>query len=409
MKKVLKMAGLVIAALVVLAGAAALYIDLAALPRYPVEKLDLHVDVTPERVARGKKLATLLCVGCHFDAGTGRLTGHHMVDVPAKFGVVYSANITRDVDKGIGGWSDGELAYLLRTGVARDGRYIPPWMTKLPHMADDDLHALIAFLRSDDPLVAPAHIDAPGVSRPSFLTKLLCRVAFKKLPYPRQRIEAPPVQAKVAYGRYLITALDCYGCHSARWESMNIAQPERSAGYLGGGNTLLDARGRPIHSANLTFDAETGIGRWSEQDFARALRQGFRPDATPLRAPMAPMPQLDDDEVAAMYAYLQTVPRIRNRVPRAQESSELRADASLGQRLYYKYACVACHGENGAHGGADLRLAAQHFPTRAALAEWIRDAPRLKPDTRMPAWRGVIADDEYEPLVSYVLELGRTR
>jgi mono/diheme cytochrome c family protein len=346
-------------------------------------------------------------VGCHFDPGTGRLTGRRITDVPASFGTVYSTNITADRRHGIGGWSDGEIAYLLRTGVSRDGRYVPPWMVKLPHMADDDLNAILAFLRSDDPLVAPADVAPPGVSRPSFLTKLLCRVAFGKLPYPPKPIEAPPASDAVAYGRYLIAALDCYGCHSASFQTTDLAQPERTPGYLGGGNVLTDPRGKPIRSANLTFDEETGIGRWSEGDLARALRQGFRPDQTPLRSPMAPMPELTDAEIHALYAYLQTVPKLRNAVLRAREAADLPADAAPGKRLYYRYACVSCHGESGAEGNADLTRAAQHFRSRAELEAWIRHAPAIRPGTRMPAWQGIIAEDEYEPLISYVLELGR--
>jgi mono/diheme cytochrome c family protein len=402
----LKSGAAVTAALTALVGAGALSVHRAGIPRYGVERIELRVEGTPEHIARGKKLATLLCLGCHLDPRTGRLTGRHMADVPPKFGVVFSSNITGDRTKGIGAWSDGEIAYLLRTGVARDGRYVPPWMIKLPHMADDDLAAIIAFLRSSDALVVPTSVDPPGVSCPSFLTKLLCRVAFKKLPYPRRRIEAPPASDTVAYGRYLVVALDCYGCHSSRFERMNIEAPERSAGYLGGGNALIDLRGRTIRSANLTFDAETGIGTWSEDDLARALRQGFRPDGTPVRAPMAPMRQLTGEEIGALYAYLATVPKIRNAVPRLREADDVPTGASSGKRVYYKYACVSCHGDGGAAGNADLTQAANHFRTRAELEAWIRDAPSIKPDTRMPAWQGVIAEEEYGPLIDYVLELG---
>jgi mono/diheme cytochrome c family protein len=407
MKRVLNIGGTVVATLLLLAGAFALYVQVTGIPRYDVERVELRVEPTPERLARGKKLTTILCAGCHLDPETGQLTGKHMVDVPAKFGSVYSSNITQDATKGIGAWTDGEIAYLLRTGVARDGRYLPPWMTKLPHMADDDLEAIIAFLRSSDPMVAPRAVDPPGKSRPSFLTKLLCRIAFKKLPYPTRRIEAPPIADRVAYGRYMVRALDCYGCHSASFETMNIDEPERSPGFLGGGNVLLDVRGQPIRTANLTSDEETGIGSWSEADLSRALRQGFRPDAAPIRPPMAPMPELSDEEVSALYAYLRTVPKIRNPVPRSTEAAELPAGTSAGKRLYYKYACVSCHGETGGEGLADLRHAAQHFATRADLRAWIRDAPSIKPNTRMPAWSGVIADAEYEPLMAYVLELGK--
>src|SRR4029079_7103927 len=138
----------------------------------------------------------------------------------------------------------------------------------------------------------------------------------------------------------------------------------------------------------------TGIGRWSERDLARALREGFRPDQRPLRIPMVLMPELTNEEIGALYAYLRTVPKIRNQVPRSYESEEVPADASQGRRLYYKYACVSCHGERGTLGNADLTQAEKRFPTRAALAAWIRDAPSIRPGTKMPAWKGIIAEDE---------------
>jgi mono/diheme cytochrome c family protein len=408
-RRVLKIAGILLAGILAVSGILVLYVQLAGLPRYAVEPIEFRAPATPQRLARGKKLANILCVGCHVDPRTGRLSGHHLVDVPSKFGSVYSANITRHPSKGIGSWTDGDIAYLLRTGVARDGRYIPPWMVKLPHMADEDLRAVVSFLRSDDPLVAPANVEPPGESRPSLLTKLLCRVAFEKLPYPRKPIEAPPISDKVAHGRYLVMALDCFGCHSAAWETVNIATPERSAGYLGGGNSLLDLRGKPIYSANITFDEATGIGQWSEQDLGRALRQGFRPDGAVLRNPMAPMPELDDDEIGALYAYLRTVPKLRNSVPRQREVDELAANTSQGRRLYYRYACVSCHGEGGGGGNADIRRAETHFPTRAELRAWIRDAQSVRPGTRMPSFKGVIPEEEYDPLIAYVLELGKRR
>jgi mono/diheme cytochrome c family protein len=403
MKRVLKWLGGLIGLVALAAGGFALYIEIDGIPRYSVEKIDLKVEPTPARIARGKKLATLLCAGCHMNPSTHQLTGKHMDDGPKQFGQIYSKNITQSRTHGIGAWTDGEIAYLIRTGVARDGRYLPPWMVKLPHISDEDLASILAFLRSDDPLVAAVDVDPPGVSRPTFLTKLLCHVAFKKLPYPTHEIAAPPLSDKVAHGRYLVAALDCYGCHSADFASMNIPEPEKSVGYFGGGNQLNDLRGRPIWSANLTPDDETGIGKWSESDFLRAIRKGFRPDNTPLRLPMGPMVELDEEEARAIYAYLRTVPKIHNAVPR--QLAEAPANASEGKRLYYKYACVSCHGENGV-GVGDLRQAAQHYPTPDALKAWIKNAPSIKPDTKMPAWEGVIAEADYDPLMTYVKELG---
>jgi len=125
LRRISKIAGIGLGAVVAVTGAAALAVEIGGIPRYDVERVDLRVERTPARLARGKKLASILCVGCHADPVTGRLTGRPLVDVPAKFGAVTSRNITRHSDKGIGSWTDGEIAYLLRTGVARDGRYLP--------------------------------------------------------------------------------------------------------------------------------------------------------------------------------------------------------------------------------------------------------------------------------------------
>ena len=407
MRRALKIVGLVLATLVVLVAGFLLYVEVDGIPRYPVEKVTFHAEPTPERVARGRKLANVLCANCHMNPTTRELTGKRMADAPPQFGVVYSRNITRHPTKGIGSWSDSELAYLLRTGVKRDGQYTPPWMVKLPHLSDEDLASIIAFLRSDDSMVAASDRDPPGVSRPTFLTKLLSHVAFRKLPYPDHPIAAPPASDRVAHGRYLVFALDCYGCHSADFKTMNVAEPEKSAGYLGGGNTVLDLRGKPIRSANLTPDPETGIGRWSEQEFVAALRTGFRPDRTLIRYPMGPMPELSDEEAGAMYAYLRTVPPIRNSVPRDPPPPPSTAKAD-GRQLYERYGCVSCHGDDGV-GIADLRSAGQHYPTPEALRTWIEDAPGVKPGARMPVWKGVIREEDYQPLMDHVLQLGKTR
>ena len=405
MKRTLKILGTVVLVLGVAVAGFATYVAVTGIPRYEPGPLSTKVEVTPEKVARGRKYAGLLCAGCHMDPTTRRLTGKRMVDMPAEFGVAYSKNITQHPVKGIGSWTDGEILYLLRTGVDRGGQYIPPYMVKLPLLSDDDLESIVAFLRSDDPLVAPLAVDPPGRTRPSFLTKLLSHVTFKPLPFPRQRITAPPVTDKVAYGRYLSSSLGCFACHSADFKTMNELEPERSAGYMAGGNPLLDQNGDVVRSANVTFDEETGIGKWSEADFTRALRTGVRPDRRVLLYPMEPMPELTEEDAAALYAYLRTVPKLSNPVPRPERRA-LAADASEGKKTYYRYGCVSCHGESGV-GLADLRQAAQHYPADEQLEAWIKNPASFKPGTKMPAWEGVIQPDEYASLIAYVKELGR--
>lgn len=403
MKKVLKVVGLALAALIVVVGAFLAYVAVRGIPSYPPGAIQLKVEVTPARIERGRKIVKVLCAECHLDPTTRQLTGKRMEDAPDEFGPIYSRNITMDREHGIGKWSDGELAYLLRTGVTRDGRYIPPYMAKLPHLADEDLHAIIAFLRSGDPLVAPVAKDPPGVTQPSFVTKLLSHVAFKPLPYPDKPIALPDPNDELALGRYLVINYECWTCHSPDFKTMNTMEPEKTPGFLSGGNPMLDFAHRTIPSANITFDEQTGIGRWSQADFARALRDGVRPDGKPILYPMGVMPELDERELSAMYAYLQSAPKIRNAVARAKPPVP---SGGPGQQLSYKYGCHGCHGDNGI-GVADLRRATEHYPSDEALVAWIRNAPAIKPGTRMPKWEGVIKDDELVHLARYVRTLGK--
>lgn len=408
MKKVFQRVAMVLGALVAAVLALALYVEVDGIPRYAPPAIPrLHVRVTPERVARGRELVTLTCAGCHEDPKTHRLTGKQMKDLPPRFGTVFSKNITRDEEKGIGAWSDGEIEVLLRTGLKPDGQYLPIWMIKLPHLSDEDLCSVVAFLRSDDPLVAPAAVDPPGVTRPSFLAKALSHVVFKPLPYPAAPIVAPPRSDAVAYGRYMTFALDCYSCHSPDFTKVDALHPEKTPGYMTGGNDMVDLDGHHILSANLTPDDDTGIGRWTEAQFVRAVREGFRPDGSVLRYPMEARPALGVDEAAAIYAYLRTLPAVRHAVRR--HVAPVPAGGSLGERLYASYGCISCHGVTGVGMGglADLRGANEHYPTDAALRGWIDDAPRLKPGTHMPGWHGVIRERDYPPLLAYVRTLAR--
>jgi mono/diheme cytochrome c family protein len=274
-------------------------------------------------------------------------------------------------------------------------------MPKFPHHSDEDIDSMIAFLRSDDPRVAATDLPPAGETKPTFLAKALSHVAFKPLPPPKGPIAAPPKTDSVAYGRYLVFTLDCYGCHSADFKTMNVLEPEKTPGYMGGGNTLTGEGKKPIRTANLTADDETGIGRWSEAEFVRALRKGFRPDGRVLAYPMGPKPELTDEEAASIYAYLRTIPKIKNAVPRPAPPPPLVAGAT-GKALYTQYGCNTCHGDTGKGAIGDLRTANTTYPADGDLRKWIEDAPSIRPNTRMPGWKGIIKEQDYAPLMEYV-------
>ena len=316
MKRILKIFLYVIGFVVVIAAGGLLYIHIKGIPTYETQVIEYKAKPTTEHIERGKKLATVLCANCHMNMETRKMTGRHMLDAPKEFGYAYAPNITNDEKHGIGGWTDGEILYLLRTGLKPNGEYAPPWMAKLPNMSDDDIESIIAFLRSDDPMVASDPTpDKP--CEPSFLTKFLCQVAFKPFDYPLNPIPEPDTSDVVAWGRYLVVNLECFSCHSADFKTNDYLIPENSEGYLGGGNLPLDQKGNPMPTQNITPDKETGIGAMSEEAFVKLLKYGIKQDEPAMRYPMMPYSVLSDNEASAIYAYLQTVPEITNEVPRA--------------------------------------------------------------------------------------------
>ena len=72
-----------------------------------------------------------------------------------------------------------------------------------------------------------------------------------------------------------------------------------------------------LYSANLTSDAETGIGNWSAEEFVRALQHGLNPDGQPYYPafPFTSYRRMTDQDAAALYAYFQSLDPVVNQVP----------------------------------------------------------------------------------------------
>jgi cytochrome c2 len=317
MKKFFKALIIIVSTVLVLAGIFAAFVSLRSIPSFPVEKKDITVTLTPARVEQGTKLASMLCKSCHYNSDTKKFTGREMTEAP-QFGKIYSWNITHDRIAGIGNWTDGELVYFLRTGIKRDGKYAPPYMPKLIHISDEDLFSIIAFLRSDNSWVQADNRHLP-VSKPSFLTNFLVTIgAAKPFPYPTAAITGPDTTDKVKWGRYIaLYQLECYSCHSRDFAKNDYFEPEKSPGFFGGGNKMYTTEGKEIFTLNITMDQETGIGKWTEEEFKNAIRFGQVPNNQPaLRYPMIPYSNLTDAEASAVYAYLRTLPVIQDKVER---------------------------------------------------------------------------------------------
>ncbi len=319
MKKVLRVLLYLVIIIVVLVLGFVGFIEVRGIPKYEVEKIDFpQVPFDSAMLENGLKIASVQCIVCH-RGSDGKLSGRLLQELPPDFGEIHSANITQSTEHGIGKWKDIEIAYLLRTGCKPDGQFLPPYMPKFPHMSDYDLKSIIVFLRSGNPYVQASEI--PKVpSKPSFITKMLCNTVFKKIPYPSAVIPLPDTTDLVALGKYLVTGrYDCFPCHSANFKTMNMEFPEKSEGYLGGGNKMITLEGKERFTANITPDEKTGIGTWTREDFANVMLHSKNKEGHTIRQPMLPYNGMTDKEIAGIWAYLQTVPPIKNEVDRRWE------------------------------------------------------------------------------------------
>jgi mono/diheme cytochrome c family protein len=109
---------------------------------------------------------------------------------------------------------------------------------------------------------------------------------------------------KIERGRYLAVLGDCAGCHTA----------PGGAPYAGG--VSLETPFGALIGPNITPDAATGIGAWSEEDFRRAMQEGIRKGGARLY-PAMPYPaytKVTRDDVSALWAYLRTLEPVRNEI-----------------------------------------------------------------------------------------------
>jgi mono/diheme cytochrome c family protein len=141
-------------------------------------------------------------------------------------------------------------------------------------------------------------------------------------------------------GAYLVTGFGCADCHTPMKMGPNGPEPDRSRAWSGhpepiqlspppkgdaswtwfgaATNTAFAGPWGISYATNLTPDPETGLGAWKEEDFVKALKTGQHAGVG--RPIMPPMPwpalsHLTEDDLRAMFRYLQTVPPIRNRAP----------------------------------------------------------------------------------------------
>lgn len=373
---------------------------------------DLKAPTDSATIARGEYIFKYQaqCWGCHQGVPTdpnGPPSGGMAFDLSTAgpgFGIWYSRNITPDVETGIGGWTDGEIVQSLREGLRKDRTPLFPIMPIdwYHGMADDDILAIVAYLRSIPPVR-----NAIPEREPSFVAKALFTFGMIQPKKPvAAPVVAPPRGITPEYGRYLSSNVaDCADCHTPR----NLQDGQFYMDSLFAGSSFaFGEEGKEwivaSYARNITPDVETGIGSWSEQQFIDAVTAGVRPDGTVLtpHMPYAYYKFWSEDDLRAMFVYLKTIPAFKRTVPPTRTNPDAQPAHGVDRgRMLFRARCQSCHGENG--GGAlatNVKLAEVAGSLNdAELKEFIASGQM---NLKMPPFGKTLSEEELNDVIAFI-------
>lgn len=269
-----------------------------------------------EDVVRGAYLtAAAGCETCHTDNVKGAVPFAGRRPLKTPFGVFFTPNITPDKTHGIGGWGSASFLKALKQGLNPEGdHYFPAFpYTSYAKMTDADALMIFAYLKS-----LPASsvrnkehdISAPFSWR--WLQRGWKMLFFDPMLNPTVDKSSPQVNR----GHYLVEALGhCSECHTHRNVVGGLDPSQYLAGSVTGGEGEL--------TANITPDAATGIGDWSEDDLVSFLQSGMKPDFDSVQGSMEEVishgtSKLTKADRLAIAQYLQHIPAIVKKIEKSK-------------------------------------------------------------------------------------------
>jgi len=185
-----------------------------------------------------------------------------------------------------------------------------------------------APLSVDGPLVLAQAAPPPKAASPA------------AAPMQQSRSKSAEGSGPVAEGKRLVDTHDCHACHTPMNLGANGPEPDMSLALAGhpqnlvmppppklegpwgwvaaSTNTAFAGPWGISYAINLTPDVETGLGKWQENEFVQAIKTGKHLGVG--RPIMPPMPwpayrNLTDTQLRAIYAYLRSIPPVKNKVP----------------------------------------------------------------------------------------------
>jgi mono/diheme cytochrome c family protein len=263
---------------------------------YDVEVAAVAIPDDNETLARGEYLANYVapCTSCH-----GENLGGMSYSEDPTFITIYASNLTAG-QGGVGAtYSDEDWVRSVRHGVDPEGRglIIMP-AQHFQFMSDEDLGAILAYVKSSPPVDNETPDPSLGpIGRLFTLLEPGSVVAASAIDHESPPPAAPTPGVTVAYGNYLVEMGACGVCHGAELNGSPFAADDGSP------------------SSNLTPAGE--LSDWTEEDFIQVMRTGMHLSGHDLLEPMRSyaidhIGNQSDEELAAIFAYLQSLPPLEN-------------------------------------------------------------------------------------------------
>jgi mono/diheme cytochrome c family protein len=241
------------------------------------------------------------CAACHTADKSRPFAGGLPITTP--FGTIYTPNITSDPDTGIGRWTDANFLRAMHEGIGKDGERLYPAFPypEFTKVTNDDVLAIRAYLNTLAPVryTPPANVMSFPFNQRWLMTfwNMLNFHEGRHVPDPKQ-------SAEWNRGAYLVEGLGhCEECHTPRDVTQGLKTSERFTGAEISG----------WRAFNITPDAKSGIGAWSDDDIAQYLATGVAHGHANAAGPMADVVQnstqyMTPQDLRSMVVYLRAVP-----------------------------------------------------------------------------------------------------
>jgi mono/diheme cytochrome c family protein len=277
-------------------------------------------------IARGQYLVhgPAHCISCHVANFEDIVAADQGKDVPLRGGVLFpmgplgtmaTRNLTPDVKTGIGRYTDEQIFRMMRHGIRPDGTATMTVLMPFYNMADDDLVAIVSYLRSIEPVENPV---ADG--QWTFMGKAVRTFSsvFKPIEKPDAPAVAPAMAPTIERGEYLARYVaNCVGCHTQRdLMTYEATGPEYAGGmefepwpdfnkFMGADPDIW------LKTPNITPDPGSHLSVFkTKEDFIKRFREGRRVMFSPMD--WGPFSRMSDEDLEAIWMYLNSLEPVKN-------------------------------------------------------------------------------------------------